>query len=62
MCCLTTRTEEQTKTAIDWLEWHLFHERHGLGPSEFFLFVHYMDPHKTHDAPPSFREPIHGGL
>jgi arylsulfatase A-like enzyme len=48
--------EAQTQSAIDWVEWHLFHQHRGLEPSAFFLFVHYMDPHETYDAPPPFRD------
>lgn len=46
--------EVQTEHAIGWLQWHLFHRAHGLGPTRFFLFVHYMDPHETYDAPQPF--------
>ena len=46
--------ELQTSSVIDWLDWHLFHRRRGAEPQEFFLFVHYMDPHETYDAPPPF--------
>ncbi len=48
------RAAEQTDSVIDWLDWHVFHQRRGLEPSGFFLFVHYMDPHETYNAPPPF--------
>jgi arylsulfatase A-like enzyme len=48
------RAAEQTQSVIDWLDWHVFHERRGLEPGGFFLFVHYMDPHETYNAPEPF--------
>ena len=50
------RAAEQTESVIGWLDWHVFHERRGLEPSGFFLFVHYMDPHETYSAPQPFRD------
>ena len=47
---------EQTERALRWLEWHLYHERRGLEPSGFFLFLHYIDPHETYKAPQPFRD------
>jgi arylsulfatase A-like enzyme len=46
----------QTQSVIGWLDWHVFHERRGLEPSGFFLFVHYMDPHEPYSAPRPFRD------
>jgi arylsulfatase A-like enzyme len=48
------RAEENTGRALQWIEWHRYHERKGLEPSGFFLFVHYIDPHETYSAPPPF--------
>ena len=50
------RAAKQTQTVIGWLDWHVFHERRGLEPSGFFLFVHYMDPHETYNAPQPFHD------
>ena len=48
------RAEKQTSTAIDWLDWHLFQQRRKKEPEEFFLFVHYFDPHETYSPPEPF--------
>ena len=48
------RAATQTESAIGWLEWRVFHERRGLEPPGFFLFVHYMDPHEDYNAPQPF--------
>lgn len=48
------RAEKQTSTAIDWLDWHLFNQRHRQEPEAFFLFVHYYDPHETYSPPEPF--------
>jgi arylsulfatase A-like enzyme len=50
------RAAEQTETVTHWLEWHVFHQRRDLEPAEFFLFVHFMDPHETYNAPQPFRD------
>jgi arylsulfatase A-like enzyme len=41
----------QTDRASLWLEWHRFHASRGMAPGRFFLFVHYIDPHETYNAP-----------
>lgn len=48
------RAEENTERALQWFEWHLYHERRGLEPSGFFLFLHYIDPHESYNAPPPY--------
>ena len=49
-----SRAEENAGRALQWIEWHLFHERRGLEPAGFFLFLHFIDPHETYSAPPPF--------
>ncbi|MGB5811796.1 MAG: sulfatase [Polyangiales bacterium] len=49
------RAETQTSTVIDWLDWHLFHQRRGQEPEAFFVFVHYYDPHETYSPIVIFR-------
>lgn len=53
--------EKQTNTAIDWLDWHLFHQRREQRPDAFFLFVHYFDPHETYSPPEPFLSMYTGG-
>jgi arylsulfatase A-like enzyme len=47
----STRAAEQTERALLWLDWHRFHVEHGLEGPDFFLFLHYIDPHEPYDAP-----------
>jgi len=51
-----SQAEENASRALLWIEWHQFHERRGLEPSGFFLFVHFIDPHETYNAPPPYRD------
>jgi arylsulfatase A-like enzyme len=37
-----------------WLEWHQFQVNRGLQKPEFFLFLHYLDPHETYNPPPPY--------
>jgi arylsulfatase A-like enzyme len=55
-----SRAEENAERALQWMEWHLFHERRGLEPSGFFLFLHFIDPHETYSAPPPFLDRFTG--
>jgi arylsulfatase A-like enzyme len=54
------RAEENTDRALQWFEWHVYHERRGLEPSGFFLFLHYIDPHETYSAPPPYLDRFTG--
>ena len=50
----TTQAEAQTDRAILWLEWHQFQVNRGLREPQFFLFLHYLDPHETYNPPPPY--------
>ncbi len=54
------RAKKNTERVLQWLEWHLYHERRGLEPSGFFLFLHYIDPHETYSAPPPYLDRFTG--
>ncbi len=47
----STGAEAQTDRAVLWLQWHQFHVSRGLRNPEFFLFLHYIDPHEPYQAP-----------
>lgn len=47
---------EQTERAVLWLDWHRFHVERELARPNFFLFVHYIDPHETYSPPPPYLE------
>jgi arylsulfatase A-like enzyme len=49
-----TQAEAQTDRARLWLEWHQFQVNRGLRQPEFFLFLHYLDPHETYSPPPPY--------
>lgn len=51
---------DNARRALNWLEWHQFHERRGLEPSGFFLFLHFIDPHETYNPPPPFLDRFTG--
>jgi arylsulfatase A-like enzyme len=52
----STGAREQTERVLFWLDWHRFHISHGLAAPDFFLFLHYIDPHETYAPPPPYRE------
>jgi arylsulfatase A-like enzyme len=50
----SSRAAEQTERAMLWLAWHRFHVERGLRGPDFFLFLHYIDPHEPYDAPDGY--------
>jgi len=50
----STQAEAQTNRAELWLEWHQFQVNRGLRKPEFFLFLHYLDPHEVYSPPPPY--------
>jgi arylsulfatase A-like enzyme len=50
----STRAAAQTERARRWLDWHLLHAERGLHRPDFFLFLHYLDPHEPYDAPDGY--------
>ncbi len=52
----STRADLQADRAQLWLEWHRFHASRGLAAPNFFLFLHFIDPHETYSAPSPYGE------
>jgi arylsulfatase A-like enzyme len=43
--------EIQVDRALLWMDWYAFHVDRGLSEPNFFLFLHYIDPHEPYEAP-----------
>lgn len=52
---------EQSGRAVLWIEWRRFHAAQGVGPSSFFVFLHYIDPHEPYDPPERYRQMFAAG-
>jgi arylsulfatase A-like enzyme len=52
---------EQSGHAVAWIEWRRFHSIREIGPSSYFLFLHYIDPHEPYAPPERYREMFAGG-
>lgn len=52
----STRADLQADRIVLWLEWQRFHVSRGLASENFFLFLHFIDPHEPYEAPSPYRE------
>jgi arylsulfatase A-like enzyme len=52
----STSADLQANRVVIWLEWHRFHVSRGLASPNFFLFLHFIDPHENYYPPPPHLE------